>query len=230
VRQSVLTSEVAILAYWAAATLILHLALGQRYGWHPDELAMLDDSRHLAWGYPAYPPLTAFLGRVALLLFGHSLTSYRFFAALVEGGSVLMTGLIARELGARRGAQMLAAFAATPWCLLGGTAMRYSSFDYFFWVLSGYPLVDSHWRGYWPWLNDEVHNAILRHRPNPKHVGYKGTALPCYPAFLVRGGCSIFDFSPQSSVASAASFHIPGFPAFYSSARCRLRTDDEISS
>jgi hypothetical protein len=141
VRQSVWNSEVAILVYWATATLILHLALGQRYGWHPDELAMLDDSRHLAWGYPAYPPLTAFLGRIALLLLGHSLTSYRFFAALVEGGSVLMAGLIARELGARRGAQMLAAFAATPWCLLGGTAMRYSSFDYFFWVLSAYLLV-----------------------------------------------------------------------------------------
>jgi hypothetical protein len=140
-KPSFWTGEVAVLIYWAAAAFVLHLALGQRYGWHPDELAMLDDSRHLAWGYPAYPPLTAFLGRVAMVLFGHSLTSFRLFAALAESGAVLMTGLIARELGARRGAQMLAAFAATPWCLLGGTAMRYSSFDYFFWVLSAYLLI-----------------------------------------------------------------------------------------
>src|SRR5260221_9282317 len=63
-------SDVAILCYFAMATLIVHLILGGRYGFHRDELATLEDARNLAWGYPAYPPLTPFLGRVSLFLFG----------------------------------------------------------------------------------------------------------------------------------------------------------------
>jgi len=53
-----------------------------RYGFHRDELQVLDDARHLAWGYVAYPPLTPFLARIELLLFGTSLTGFRFFSAL----------------------------------------------------------------------------------------------------------------------------------------------------
>jgi Dolichyl-phosphate-mannose-protein mannosyltransferase len=137
-RSSIWFSDVAVLIYMTAAVFIVHLLFGKRYGFHPDELATLDDSRHLAWGYPAYPPLTPFLGRVSLILFGVSPLSFRVFAALAADLPILLTGLMARELGARRGAQMLAAIAAVPWCLLGGTAMKYSSFDYLFWVLAAY--------------------------------------------------------------------------------------------
>jgi len=40
-------SDVAILCYFAMATLIVHLILGGRYGFHRDELATLEDARNL---------------------------------------------------------------------------------------------------------------------------------------------------------------------------------------
>lgn len=137
-RRSVWSGDVAILVYLALGTVIVHVLTGGRYGYHRDELATLDDARHLAWGYVAYPPMTPFFGRVSLELFGTSLAGFRFFAALAEAMAVVLTGLMARELGGGRGAQLAAAAAALPFCLGGGAVMQYVSFDYLFWVLTAY--------------------------------------------------------------------------------------------
>jgi 4-amino-4-deoxy-L-arabinose transferase-like glycosyltransferase len=125
----------------ALATIVVHLAVGSRYGIHRDELATLDDARHLAWGYVAYPPVTPFFGRISLTLFGTSLVGFRFFAFVVEAIAVVLTGLMARELGGRRGAQLVAAAAAVPFCLAGGALMQYVSFDYLCWVMTAYFVV-----------------------------------------------------------------------------------------
>jgi dolichyl-phosphate-mannose-protein mannosyltransferase len=135
------SSDIAILCYIALATVVVHVLTGGRYGFHRDELATLDDARHLAWGYIAYPPITPFFGRVSLILFGTSLAGFRFFATVAEAGVVLLTGLMAREIGARRNAQLVAALASIPYCLGGGAVMQYVSFDYFFWVLAAYFIV-----------------------------------------------------------------------------------------
>ena len=135
------SSDLAILIYIALATVVIHLFTGGRYGFHRDELATLEDARHLAWGYVAYPPLTPFFARLSLILFGTSLTGFRFFAAVAEAIAVVLTGLMARELGGRRGAQLVAAVAAVPFCLGGGSLMQYVSFDYLFWVLTAYFVV-----------------------------------------------------------------------------------------
>jgi hypothetical protein len=140
-HHSVWSGDVAILCYIALATVIVHVLTGGRYGFHRDELATLDDARHLAWGYIAYPPITPFFGRVSLTFFGTSLAGFRFFAALAEAGAVLLTGLMALEMGGRRNAQFVAALAAIPYCLGGGAVMQYVSFDYFFWVLAAYFMV-----------------------------------------------------------------------------------------
>ncbi|HEY0590501.1 MAG TPA: hypothetical protein VGF40_01930, partial [Thermoanaerobaculia bacterium] len=92
--------------------LALHLVFGGDYGFHRDELATIDDARYLAAGYVAYPPVTPLIGRLALELFGESLRGFRFFAALAQAIAMLVTGLIARELGASRAGQALAAVAA----------------------------------------------------------------------------------------------------------------------
>src|SRR5438045_8413962 len=83
----------------AGVMLVAHILAGGRYGFHRDELATLDDACHLAWGYVAYPPVSPFFGWISLCLFGTSLTGFRFFAALAASGGVVMTGLLARELG-----------------------------------------------------------------------------------------------------------------------------------
>ncbi len=139
--QSPWLSDTAILAYIALATVIIHWITGHQYGFHRDELATLDDSRHLDWGYVAYPPITPLFGRLSLILFGTSLAGFRLFAAVAQAIAVVLTGLMAREMGGRRSAQLIAAAAAIPFCLAGGAMMQYVAFDCLFWVLAAYSVV-----------------------------------------------------------------------------------------
>src|SRR5262249_49280438 len=135
----------------AAVVLIVHLLTGGRYGFHRDELATLAGSRPLSWGSVAYPPVTPFFARISLELFGTSLNGFRFFAALADSIAIILTGLMARELGGTTGAQALAAAAAVPFALGAGTLMQYVSFDYLVWVACSYFLIracksnDSRW-------------------------------------------------------------------------------------
>ena len=134
-------SETAFLIYLAAATIVTHwIAARYSQGFHRDELATLADARHLAWGYVAYPPVTPFFARVSLVLFGTSLAGFRFFASLANAVVLVLTGLMARDLGGHRGAQLLAAFAALPAALGFGSLMQYVSFDYLAWVLVSFSI------------------------------------------------------------------------------------------
>ncbi len=136
----------------AAATVLIHLLCGNRYGFHRDELATLDDARHLAWGYVAYPPVTPFFGWISLHLFGTSLAGFRLFAALAGAVAMVLAGLIARELGGNRAAQLLATCATAPFTLAAGSLMQYVSFDYVAWVAVAYfitRLIRSHDSRWW---------------------------------------------------------------------------------
>lgn len=135
------SSDVTILLAMGVTTVVVHAWTGGRYGFHRDELATLDQARHLAWGYVSNPPVTPFFGRLSLLLFGTSLAGFRFFATVAQAAALVLTGLMARAMGGGRGAQLVAAAAALPFCLAGGHLMEYVSFDYLFWVLAAYCLV-----------------------------------------------------------------------------------------
>lgn len=150
--RSTWSSDLAILIYLAAGTILIQELCGGRFGFHRDELATLDDARHLAWGYIAYPPMTPFVGCISLTLFGTSLLGFRFFAALAQTTAVVLTGLMARELGGGRGAQLVAAAAAVPFCIASGALMQYVAFDYLFWVVTAYfviRLLGSHDARWW---------------------------------------------------------------------------------
>lgn len=133
-------SDLSILIVLALVTLSVHMLTNGQYGFHRDELGVLDEAHYLAWGYVAYPPLTPFIGRMALELFGLSLVGVRFFSALALCAAMLITGLMARELGGNRGALMVAALAVAiaPLSLLEGALFQYVSFDYLWWVLGSY--------------------------------------------------------------------------------------------
>ena len=134
-------SGTAIVGGIAVGTVVVHLATGGRYGFDRDELMALEDARHLAWGYVTYPPMTAFFGRAALMMFGTSLTGFRFFAGVAQAVALVLTGLMAKELGGGRWAQVVAAMAGVPFCLGGGALMSYISFDYVCWVVVAYCMV-----------------------------------------------------------------------------------------
>ena len=90
-KQSFWMRDTSPLAYVGIATVVVHVLTGNRYGFNRDELAVLEDARHLAWGYVAYPPVTPFFGRIALELFGTSLVGFRFLRAVRIGGDKLCT-------------------------------------------------------------------------------------------------------------------------------------------
>src|SRR5512141_2838125 len=77
-----LRSGPAIVSALAAAKLALHLASAGLYGFFIDELYFLACGEHLAWGYPDFPPLTAFQAWLTRHLFGDSPFSIRLFPAL----------------------------------------------------------------------------------------------------------------------------------------------------
>ena len=124
----------------AAALTLVHLLTNGRYGFHRDELQFLSDARHLDWGFVAYPPLTPFLERISLDLFGLSLVGLRLFSVLAQAAAIVVTGLMARELGGKRLAQATAALAValSPLPLFEGTEFQYTTFDYLWWVLIAY--------------------------------------------------------------------------------------------
>ena len=101
----------AIVGALATAKLALHLATAGVYGFFIDELYFLACGEHLAWGYPDFPPLTAFQAWLTRALFGDSAYSIRLFPALAGAGLVLLTGMLTRRLGGGRFAQVLAALA-----------------------------------------------------------------------------------------------------------------------
>jgi Dolichyl-phosphate-mannose-protein mannosyltransferase len=136
-------SDMLVLLGIAAAVGLLHVLTNNRYGFHRDELQFLSDARHLDWGFVAYPPLTPFLERVSLAIFGVSLVGLRLFSVVAQSGAIVLTGLMARELGGGRLAQVAAAFAVvlSPLPLFQGTEFQYSTFDYLWWVLIAYCVI-----------------------------------------------------------------------------------------
>ena len=92
------TSAAAGLAFVA---LIVHLLTIHRYGYFRDELYYIACARHLDFGYVDLAPLSAFLLRIELILFGSSLSALRIFPALASAVTVALAGMLARELGGR---------------------------------------------------------------------------------------------------------------------------------
>ena len=131
------------LALVSVSVILLHIATNGRFGFHRDELQVLDDARHMDWGFVVYPPVTPLIERISMLLFGTSLVGLRLFSVFAQGAVLFLTGLMARELGARRFAQAVAALAVavSPVPMFSATEFQYTSFDYLWWVLIAYFLV-----------------------------------------------------------------------------------------
>lgn len=141
--QAILFSETGVLILLALVRFGSLLLTNGQSGWHRDELDMLDNARYLDWGYVSYPPVAPFIAQVALTLFGPSMVGVRLFSTLAQAVAMVLAGLMARELGGRRWAQVTAAVAVAiaPFALLGGALFHYSSFDYLWWVLIAYLMI-----------------------------------------------------------------------------------------
>jgi hypothetical protein len=136
--RSFLLSDLAILSYLALFKFLAQLMTSRAYGYFRDELYYLAASRRLALGYVDYPLFIAWLTAFVRATLGESLPALRFFPALAGALVVLLTGLMARELGGGRFAQILAAVAAllAPIFLAQNSMLTMDSFDELWWVLS----------------------------------------------------------------------------------------------
>ncbi len=132
-----------ILFAFAACAVLIHILLNGQYGFHRDELDFIMNARQLDWGYVAYPPITPLFARIGLEVFGESLRGLRVMPAIAQGIAMVLAGLMARDMGGRRSAQLMAAFAVfiAPMSLIGGTVIMYFAFDYLWWVLVAFFLV-----------------------------------------------------------------------------------------
>lgn len=125
-----------VLAIAAVRFTILLLA-ANRYGYFGDELYFLDCGAHLDWGYVDQPPMIAVVAWLLHHTIGVSLFAIHLVSGLAGLGLVLITGMIAREMGGRPYAVVLAALGSM-------CAFVYWVFDHLFSMNAFEPLL---WMG-----------------------------------------------------------------------------------
>jgi hypothetical protein len=138
-----LKKYVPVIAVLAFIKLIIHLIGNQNYGFHRDELLHLSVSEHLDWGYFEFPPFIAFVGKVAHFVFGYSLSGIRFFSTLAGIGILIICCFIAKELGGKRNAVLLAGISVLAFLPFYRNHLLFQpvAFDQFFWTLGFYFLI-----------------------------------------------------------------------------------------
>jgi 4-amino-4-deoxy-L-arabinose transferase-like glycosyltransferase len=139
-----LVSTTALLAYLGIADFVVHMVFADNYGYFRDELYyIVSGTQHLSLGYVDFPPFIAYVAALLNLISKDSLLSIHVVPALNEAVLVFVAGLIARELGGGRRAQLLAAVSTlvTFAFLAFGSLFTPDSFDSLWWSLLAYVVV-----------------------------------------------------------------------------------------
>jgi hypothetical protein len=123
--------------------IILYCIAGPRYGYFRDELYYLACGEHPAWGYVDQPPLIGWIAWLLQHTIGTSLWALRLLPALAGAATIVLSGLLARELGGRRWAMFLASLAAlmAPVSLALSHLFTMNAFDSLLWTAIAYLVV-----------------------------------------------------------------------------------------
>ncbi len=138
------TTTTALIAYLALADFIVHMIFAGNYGYFRDELYyIVSGTQHLSLGYVDFPPFIAYVAALLNLISKDSLISIHVVPALNESLLVFVTGMIARELGGGRKAQILAAISTLVSLdlLAFGSILTPDSFDSLWWSLLAYLII-----------------------------------------------------------------------------------------
>jgi len=142
-NNSILSGENALLIYISLFKFFLLVFTAGNYGLFRDELYYIECSKHLSWGYVDQPPFSILMLAISRTLFGESILGIKLFAYLIGSATVFISGLLVRELGGKKFAQIFAAIAV----IFSGTVLGNSSyfsmnsFDIFFASLMFYILI-----------------------------------------------------------------------------------------
>jgi hypothetical protein len=141
------------LSFWVAVVaggqLLALLLTSTRYGYHRDELYFIAAGGHPAFGYPDQPPLVPLLCRAMQAVAPGSLFLLRLPSAVAAVATTLLAALVARELGGRRRAQLIAAActSASGVALAVGHFVTTTTFDVLATTAFGWLLIRSVLRG-----------------------------------------------------------------------------------
>jgi len=139
-----LKSTTALLAYLALADFLVHMLFAGSYGYFRDELYyIISGTQHLSLGYVDFPPFIAYVAALLNIISKDSLISIHVVPALNEALLVFVAGMIARELGGGRQAQVLAAVSTLVsfGFLAFGSIFTPDSFDSLWWSLLAYLII-----------------------------------------------------------------------------------------
>ena len=122
----------------AAAKLIVHLATIRGYGPFRDEFYYIACSERLAFGYVDHPPLAPLITAASRLVLGDSIVLLRIVPAIAGAVTVVLAGLIARQMGAGRLGQVVAALCvlAAPQYLALNHFVSMNAYELVFWPLA----------------------------------------------------------------------------------------------
>jgi hypothetical protein len=138
-------SDYSIIIFITVVKLFIHLVtnVAGGYGYFRDELYYIACSDHMAWGYVDQPPFSIFVLWISRLVFGDSLFAIRLLPAISGAVVVAVAGLMTRELGGKRFAQILASSCVIVAPMLLGINSNFSmnSFDLLFWSLAFYVII-----------------------------------------------------------------------------------------
>lgn len=156
-KQPFLSGGMLVVLLLGAANFLFHLYFNNRYGYFRDEFNYLACGDHLAWGYVDQPPLIPFLIKLCRLVLGDSMRSIRFIPDLATSAAVILTAIIARELGGRRFAVILSAlsFMVVPVYLSDGSLLTTNCLEPLLWMGCAYFVILAIKREdprYWLWF------------------------------------------------------------------------------
>lgn len=152
-----MTGGMMAVLFIALGTLIFHCVFNNRYGYFRDEFDYLACGNHPAWGYVDQPPLVPILTKLSVLILGDSLRAIRFLPALATSALLVLSALIARELGGRRFALLLAAVCTliAPIYLASGSLVTTNYLEPLLWMGCAYCAILAVNRNnprYWLWF------------------------------------------------------------------------------
>ncbi len=139
------------------AALAVHVVTLGGYGWFRDEFYYVACASRLAWGYVDQPPLSVAILKAVLAVAGVSLPAIRLAAGVAGALTVLIVGLIAREIGGKTLAQATAMLAAivTPEYLATDHVYSMNAWDLVAWpliVLLTLRALRTRMTGAWIWV------------------------------------------------------------------------------
>jgi hypothetical protein len=128
-----------LLVALAGVSFVAHMLVAGNYGYFRDELYYIADGWHLQAGYVDQPLMMGWLAALLRVTVGDGLVAIHIIPALASALIIVITGLMARELGGGRVAQFVAGVAVlfTVDFMAAGSIFSMDVLDQLWWALAG---------------------------------------------------------------------------------------------